>query len=699
MKKRFSKLLIGAALLMQANGALAEVSGAPNSMVGSDTLDQVMFTLLTFNSVNPALTPNALPLNGLPNGILRNSSGYLGLGSTAGLNAMLGTPTGNAPTCTNDNGGENSGCQEIAPMSGPMSSTLVCVAGNSEANGEAEGMAVCDDGLVVYSDNRSAGAFGDSAAACSAWNAAGFPLSNNNTATPFVSSFPYHGVANLRDTGSVGAYNIGTNGFTGNNAWKDILRVIYTGCLNNQGDCASPTITGGAPNPNFIPRLTRCSATTNPTRAALASNWANIVEGSTDCANGACPQGLRRAYRRDDASGTTRVFLSFLGVAIPSLTPRSGTIATPIDPAAQRCGTGAPLIRPIPETHAFCDGGDRENFYLDCQNGTVIPDGGDPIRKSCAPEDDVCNPRGNGGLVQAIKSTPAVEQNPFPTRQCTANAFRYVRVYASTQRICPDGTLPNADFCLVPVAIQPGGSSVLTYSCMHPLNNRAPNAGTADGRSYNHAVRPDSATGSIVYSSPSAPFQSLEVASWRMNMATMEVSQLAPRWAAGFAYAATERVCQEQNATSQIGCVVANTSCTMGFGGRQAAWDPGGNDYSPRNEPFVLNNVTVDDANIANGTYPFARPLYLNALGGFENVSADCAARRSASPASPSGADVEWCADQLTIANAFYNIGPASPASNACIAAGYIPRQDPTCVGQTSCGAPAVQAVGDCQPM
>ena len=59
-----------------------------------------------------------------------------------------------------------------------------------------------------------------------------------------------------------------------------------------------------------VNRITRC---TSAARQELVGSWANLFDTSGDnCGTNACTS-LRHAYRRDDSSGTTGVFLELIG--------------------------------------------------------------------------------------------------------------------------------------------------------------------------------------------------------------------------------------------------------------------------------------------------------------------------------------------------------------------------------------------------
>jgi hypothetical protein len=111
-----------------------------------------------------------------------------------------------------------------------------------------------------------------------------------------------------------------------------------------------------------------------------------------------------------------------------------------------------------------------------------------------------------------------------------------------------------------------------------------------------------------------------------------------------------------------------------------------------------VKDAAVDDTTVLAGTYKFSRKLFLNAIGGFENLSADCTNR---------GGTVNECADELDIANEFYNYGAVgNRIAPLCTASGFIPMPAMECIGamhssatNNACGATATQAPSACQPL
>lgn len=643
------------------------------ALVGSDTLNAVMDGLIASMQGDSLLSATGYNL-------------YLGLGSSVGERFLIGgeTRTGE-PSCTptDANGGVdgNPGCEEIAPMSREMGSTIcdddhdnsAGAGGWSGTNTTAEGMAICKDGIVLVTDNTSLGQYGTDATSCSAYS----PTITSNTGN----AFPDLGVGSLRSAGTIdidppGAgvedYQIGTGALSGTNAWKDVVRIIYTGCDQGSGTCA------GGNN-----RVARCSS---ELRTKLLADWGKLFEG-TDCGSPGnnCSTGLRKAYRRDDASGTTGAFLEILGVA-------ASTSANLLSRSTVVSGILGDTITAMPSNGAFCDGGHQEGWFPTNVTGGVAKfDLGDPIRKNCRAEDDLCAFDGKMPVVRSIKSTftpdPLDELSGFPKYQCTKDAFaRKLYIDAPALPVCPDGTKPNLAGCKFPYYTNDGGVTK-EFDCLNqqfsiPLTVPA---GT-DGRSYNFVMH--QSNGTVRMQAGAGASAMPHVASWRENMAKLN---LLPGGFAGFAFAPADYECREVDATRTIGCVVGKTICTLGYAGREAAYSTA-NTYHEKNEPVKLLGFTPSNANVDSADYGFARNLWVNALHGFENLTDDCLGR---------GASAAHCADEKAIAMEFYNTTVGSRVGDLCSASGYIPRLAIECKGATEsagCGAPTVQAKSECLP-
>jgi hypothetical protein len=265
----------------------------------------------------------------------------------------------------------------------------------------------------------------------------------------------------------------------------------------------------------------------------------------------------------------------------------------------------------------------------------------------------------------------------YPTLHCTRGLFDRVQWMNTSLAVCPDGLAPSAGRCRLPYYNDNG---VKNFDCLADRRSTHSTTPSVDGRAYNFVFRaPDGTVENIATNLP-------EVAQWRQNMANTYFS-LSGIGLNGGPFPASDIVCQEADATRLIGCLVANTTCTIGFAGREAAVTA---PFDIDQEPVRLQDFSPSDAEISSFSYPFARELFVNALNGFENISTDCALR---------GGHPDYCADQLRLAQEFYNHTPLVQA--ACTDNGYIPLSDSTCVGaqgSAGCGRPTSQAKSACLP-
>jgi len=662
---------IGSALVLGAAVASAQtvVAENPTHLQGTDTFNRTMDQLLVALRASGAVSP--LGSGGV--------DVYAGPGSSCAERAMEGSPASTEDTCgPNDGNGlpeNNPGCQEIAPLSRPMDNSI-CEDDNAAANAEA--LQVCQDAVVLLARNAGYGQYGESAEACTNYQAA----SNNNASTSNdpVSGKPvfdaYDGVGNWRDSGTLDLdpagsgpedYAIGANGL----GWRDIARIVYTGFDNDDGNGSAAA--GGEQN-----RLTRCSS---PLRQKVLSQWSNLNQGVA-CSEGPCTDVIR-ALRRDDSSGATQFFVEMLGLA-PMLTGTRTALNS----------LGA-CTRPV-TNFTFCDGGDQEvNFptddtstaTLDC-NGTR----GDPIKKACCPEEDICDRDGQMGVVVAVRSPLENLAQSFPLYQCSRNLFARLDYQATSQAMCPDGTKPLAGRCRFPFY---NNNGVKDFNCLNVRNSQPPQlpVGSVDGRVYNTVVR-TSAGVVLKRSTGNMP----ESATWRYNQSVLNPGIVS--------MPLMPVVCQQADATSLIGCAVANTNCcTIGFAGRDAATlqlTPTSTMRSPDdgNEPFRIAGFSPSNSALNQEQYPIRRTIDIAALNGFENITADCTA---------AGHDPDYCEDELAIAEAYFDLDnylPGAAVFNACVAGGLIPFEfdpanpttsGPKCVGTQSsagCGRPDNQDCG-----
>ncbi|HEY6561794.1 MAG TPA: hypothetical protein VI072_31205 [Polyangiaceae bacterium] len=496
---------------------------------------------------------------------------YIGGGSSGGEQALVEASQAVSPMSRALTAGRT--CNFPDPPAGPGSAAA------------AEGIAFALDGLaVVASDNH---------AACD-----GAASDCNRTTDPN---------AGLKRTGSIGAYTLGQNGVPG---WADVLRIVYGGAESNDGS-------------NINAR--DCNSAV---RRELVNNWGNLFESA--CAG--CTQ-LQHAFRRNDLSGTTDVFVALLnlgsiqfvqtGTTNVRRTPFCNAVLpaeNPITPAGSPSGT-VPAGTPV--------------LTADSQDS-------DPIRRTClgglsinAPGEQVCsavpgaNPVTPGSLGLVLSIDEAIGQASvgggdisnavvFPTAVCPTGRFVF-RPAAPRQGAlgrferCPNGAAPRAGSCLHPV-------DAANNNCLNPRLNKPqePGFGNADGRAYNLMLR--TASGQVQTDTRGRPVTGF--------FNRIHATQPA---VAG----ADATFCRRVSATEQIGCLVAASPCSLGFAGREGAY---GEFELPRTglvnpntialkvdqidpELTCVQNLVTTPAD-ATDDYPLSRKLYLTSMVGFESATA-----------------------------------------------------------------------------
>jgi hypothetical protein len=383
--------------------------------------------------------------------------------------------------------------------------------------------------------------------------------------------------------------------------WRDVLRIVYAGVFTNPAPTADPCT---ELPPSRSPTQASAGRCDHSARKSLIANWGKLFQEST-CSTGNCPTGLRHAFRRDDASSTSDVFLTLLGLPLP-----------------------LPLA-----TRPFCNGLDTEDNDL--------------LRTTCDANENVCSsiPFGNRasasdpataggdlGVVQAV-TLPTDSTKQYSTLACGLGRFSFTAMPSAVAAInqkCPDGNSRSGNLCRAPI------SNTSKFGCNAvkgtvPANRTFVNM---DGRAYNLTPR-DPDTGALLIP---------------------PTGVTDPRWGGGGAYkihqttvmgnAGTGAVtCRQDDATRQIGCLVQADPCTLGYAGLGAAkWT--GNEATSNNQPLNLQvpvggDVTanaLDDAAIkkllsaAGGTapsctsdigqrYPLSRSLYISASKSLAHVN------------------------------------------------------------------------------
>lgn len=482
------------------------------------------------------VTREALVAAGIPT----TAIDYKGTGSSVGGRAMNAGDAAAVPPIPAQN-------QQIAPQSRFLTGAEC---GGAIGAGPGTGLMVGLDAIGIYS------------------SAAGGPAAGCQT---------------LRYSGSVGSYAI--------TDWRDTLRLLYAG---QSSHATAPACQEDPParTPSAAGDLVaRCGSAE---RRALISNWSNLFQDA-GCSSGSCTGGLRHAFRRDDLSGTTDVFLTLL--ALPGI-PSNGVYSA--------------------TNRTFCNGNEFEDL--------------DPVRTPCDAREEVCqtipysnrtapasNPAVAGGdLGVVLPITMPTDTTKQFGAACAFGKFAYAPMPFSAaleNQRCPDGNGRQGGKCRWPLdasnrfncrAIASTRPSIRVFTNM-------------DGRSYNLLPR-DPATGNLLINPPSGTGD--------------------PRWMAAGAYRkhqttamtnapAGTQLCTKADATLQIGCLVQADPCSIGYAGRQAL--QGNTQVAAIQMRTPDNTASVSAEDVANiqavadpgncaafgARYPLARSLWMNASKGF----------------------------------------------------------------------------------
>jgi ABC-type phosphate transport system substrate-binding protein len=637
--------MIGAALLLAGAGAAgfaaaaADVNGNSLALNGSDTLFDVTNEVLgtcttTFGATSPVSTLS-----------------YLGGGSGVGAGQM------------------GLGQQAISPMSRAMANTEFCaplaatVYGGTQtsASGKAEGLLLGIDGVAIAANQVMS---------CADSSTNPTPVVGANGFAPTSMSVLAGGTGaavsscNGCESGT-NSYVFGSSTLT-SNIYKtqpsfDALAVLYFGLTHDgiYSGCGSDV------------------------RKSLIAHWANLF--STDCAagDGVCTAGLTHAWRRSDLSGTTDAFVSVL--APPGGTDTNlkgfarnadGSIQLNTDGTNKKLSIGIGTLSNVPvgsskKSNPFCNSADAQTFV----NLVATPNtsaattfGGssdfsdqDPVRTKCgaAGTEDVCqfssnfaaagssNAGGDLGVVLPILLPDGVVVNKltddYPATQCST-LCTLVAVSAGskipTGFKCPGGGSPIAGACYMPYFTN---GTDLDPRCTTKIATKCVGAkGTPDFRTYNLPVIVNASvfSGTLGQFHGNKEYQFGVDANLRiLNNSFYRIHE----YSAGSHYAAgvgsevgTTGLCNENDDTSQIGCLTDADPCSLGYAGREAARAyPGAGLQKTKalavngTPPFTPTSVSADaDLALENllvaGTptplYPLARRLYFNTIFGFSNL-------------------------------------------------------------------------------
>lgn len=352
------------------------------------------------------------------------------------------------------------------------------------------------------------------------------------------------------------------------NDWRTALRIVYAGydaqittadpCAVNAPSRTVGTTTTDVADPAFL--TLRCNSSL---RQELVNNWDSIFQ--TGCTDNC--QALKHAFRRDDFSGTTDVFLELLAL------PNINNSATP--PVAQR---------------PFCNGLETEDR--------------DPVRRTCTGNgrtafdgEQVCQADGTLGIVLPVLVPPrandpyltlsAAGSPPPDTTGCNL-AFEPSEVAplcnpnsalgGTFQRIsnppgittCPIGALVGGT-CIWPK--RQGSAAGTGFNCVNGKGNLPGSVpSSTDGRAWN--LFPRKYNGSpVTYTRPNTSggtsTQTMRSAFYRIH--TISQQPGGDRPTETVAGRVVSKACSFVDATDQIGCLVEASPCSIGFAGLSAS--------------------------------------------------------------------------------------------------------------------------------
>jgi len=414
--------------------------------------------------------------------------------------------------------------------------------------------------------------------------------------------------------------------------WKDVLRVVYAGVYTKtDGSFDQPTsnpCTDATPARSAVQDITVPESSTalgrcnHPVRKALISQWSKLFQ-ETNC-TGKCTGALRHAWRRDDDSGTTDVFLTLLG--LPNVRSSSGAEQRPFcngieyedaDPVRTKCDAGEQVCANIPYANRHAHQNNAQAFQAPAVNN---------------PNADKI---GDLGLVQAISiPTDTAKQYAGSDNACSLGKFAFVKldsILNTTLQKCPDGNARQSNACRFPF-FQVNATSPKIFGCRAVQGTRPGNIvfSNMDGRVYN-AFHMD--TAGVLAVKPKTGLSD-------------------PRWSFGGMFKIHQTTvgansggapCHEVDATEQIGCLTQADECSIGYAGRAGLlWNgtTGNNNITVKlRSPADATVSSTADDDVAvkrldllqGGTapacssdfgkrYSLSRVLYLGSSKGFANV-------------------------------------------------------------------------------
>jgi hypothetical protein len=481
-----------------------------------------------------------------------------------------------------------------------------------------------------------------------------------------------------------------------NQTWKYVLALVYGG----------KDITTG---------VVDCNQTA---RATLVNNWSSLFQNG--CANGASVCGdathsnvLWHAFRRDDASGTSDVFASVLGLSpSTSASSNNGFGASPycnalnwdVSTANASCALGANkqftgpggILDPVaadgvhrrPPPGTWGDAPDPASGSLGADVLPTSLQDNDPIRRACIGTtvnnharsgEEVCNIDGKLGLVLPIPTSDFIpKENPglvqYPSKACNTFVLgKPTTVFTCAIRgtgtkhsgECPNGDALFGGSCSVPVDSVDGTSQCVSgKSTVASLVTRS-TLGSPDGRAYNAHMR----DGTVVDGSVGYVEQKIPTATTTLSLDFVggygRIHQVETIFATG---GTAPTACQLSDATDEIGCLVQADPCSIGYAGDsgktwgQRAVPAVASDNDALRVSQIAPTVTTVQLLGKTGEYQLARKLYFASLIGFGNI-ADTATDTSATDELALGKfeSVPGSINPILTSNGFFTLGPLSP--------------------------------------
>jgi hypothetical protein len=502
-------------------------------------------------------------------------------------------------------GAQGLGTQQIAPASRAYKNSEYCAIPGATAAG-TESLMVGIDGLAILANQTNSCS---SSAANGAGTNSAFAVTADGTA---AGGAP----ATCPGCDASGNYTF-TNSF-------DALKVLYFGLHHDSGntyDCASPV------------------------RKTLIRQWKNLFTSDCVAGDATCAAGVTHAWRRSDLSGTTDAFVSVLNPpAKAGLSVGIGTLPTVPVGAAQKM-------------NPFCNSSDATaNPPTVSFGGSADFEDKDPVRTNCEDTvDGVCGPSkvgvlplnfaGDLGVVLPVlmpDTASALASDFYPATACGSGCTLVAPIKGSLIPAgfkCPSGQNPTLGKCFMPYA---GPSTAPDPRCISVSTNKCFGVvSKPDGRQYNKVVVVAKAQIPTA-SRATTPYQFAIDANGRlMNGSFFRIHAAAPSstFVADASGGNPAGLCQENDDTSQIGCLTDSDPCSAGFAGREGAriYPGTGSPVAPVGAPLKALAVNGTppftpgadpDLAVKNllqpaGTlplYPLARRLYVTTIYGFGNL-------------------------------------------------------------------------------